>query len=372
MLINNSNQMSADAISEQRDKFVERLLQSTSGVFDVFSIYIGHRLGFYDALAKRGVLTSEELASHTKTNERCAREWLEQQTVAGILEVEDETAEATARRFSLPPGHAEVLVDRWSLNYLSPLVRLVAGAVRPLDSILNAYRTGDGVPYEDYGIDLREGQASMNRAMFLEQLGQEWLRAMPDVCERLQEDPPACVADVGCGAGWSSIGIAREFPKVRVDGFDLDSPSIDLARENAASAALSERVNFHVRNAGDPQLAGRYDLVTAFECIHDMSNPVDALRAMRNLLTDRGAGLVVDERVGDAFTAKGGEDFEWMMYGWSVLHCLLVGMADKPSAETGTVMRSETFRRYATEAGFSSVEILPIDHFFFRFYRLNP
>jgi 2-polyprenyl-3-methyl-5-hydroxy-6-metoxy-1,4-benzoquinol methylase len=364
--------MPSEIIGEQRDKFVERMLQSASGVFDIFSIYIGHRLGFYDALAMRDSLTSGELASHTNTNERCVREWLEQQTVAGILEVEDETAEAKARKFRLPSGHAEVLVDRESLNYLSPLVRLIAGAVHPLEAILNAYRTGDGVPYSAYGADLVEGQAAMNRAMFLRQLGQEWLAAIPDVHIRLQSEPPARVADVGCGAGWSCIGIAQQFPKARVDGFDLDEHSIDLARENAASAGLSERVNFHVRNAADPQLAGRYDLVTAFECIHDMSNPVGALRVMRNLCADDGTALVVDERVGDTFTAKGSEDLEWMMYGWSVLHCLLVGMTDKPSAETGTVMRPDTFRRYAAEAGFSDVEILPIDHFFFRFYRLHP
>ncbi len=117
-------------------------------------------------------------------------------------------------------------------------------------------------------------------------------------------------------------------------------------------------------------LAGRYDLVTAFECVHDMSDPVGALRTMRNLAGDSGVVIVADERVGDEFTEKG-NDVEWMMYGWSVLHCLPVGMADQPSAETGTVMRADTLRSYAKSAGFRDVEILPIEHFFFRFYRLN-
>jgi SAM-dependent methyltransferase len=179
------------------------------------------------------------------------------------------------------------------------------------------------------------------------------------------------VADIGSGAGWSSIGIARSYPNVRVDGFDLDAPSVALARANADEAGLNSRVRFHIRDAGDPALSGRYDLVTAFECIHDMADPVGALRAMRRLAGAHGAVIVADERVGDTFTPAG-NDVEWMMYGWSLLHCLPVGMADQPSAATGTVMRADTLRRYALEAGFRDVAVLPIDNFFFRIYRLIP
>ena len=142
-----------------------------------------------------------------------------------------------------------------------------------------------------------------------------------------------------------------------------------MARSNAVTAGLTDRVTFHARDAGSPDLAGRYDLVTAFECLHDMPQPVAALKAMRRLAGDRGAVLVVDERVGDAFTAAG-TDLEWMMYGWSILHCLPVGKADTPSAETGTVLRPSTLRRYTEEAGFRRMEILGIEHLFFRFYRL--
>ena len=364
------DQASTHAVTQQRDAFIERLLQSTRGTFDVFGIYIGVRLGFYGALASANAMTSSELASRTGTYERYVREWLEQQTVAGVLEVEDETAEATARRFHLPPAHAEVLVQRDSLNYLAPLTRAVAGAVHPLAAVLEAYRTGGGVPYVNYGIDLREGQADINRAMFLKQLGREWFPAIPDVHTRLLGDPPARIADVGCGAGWSSIGMAQSYLKVQVDGFDLDEASIALARANAAAADLTDRVKFSVRDAGDPQLAGRYDLVTAFECLHDMSQPVPALKAMRSLAGHAGMVLAVDERVGATFAARGNE-VEWMMYGWSILHCLPVGKADAPSVETGTVMRPDTLRRYAMAAGFRSVEVLPIDNFFFRFYRLH-
>lgn len=367
----NAYQTLAEEATHQRDAFIERLLRSTAGVFDVFTIYIGHRLGFYDALAGYSFLNSTELASHTGTHERYVCEWLEQQTVAGILQVENADADAKARRYCLPAGHREVLVERDSLNYLAPLAQLLVGAVRPLESVVNAYRNGGGVPYEEYGVDLREGQAGMNRAMFLKQLGPEWLAAIPDVHARFQANPPARIADIGCGAGWSSIGIAQAYPKVRVDGYDLDAPSIEMARANSSEAGLSHRVSFYTRDASDPMLAGRYDLVTAFECVHDMSDPVGALRTMRNLAGENGVVIVMDERVGDSFTEKGNE-VEWMMYGWSALHCLPVGMANQPSTETGTVMRPDTLRNYARRAGFRDVEILSIEHFFFRFYRLNP
>jgi len=357
--------------AQQRDSFVERMLDSVRGLFDIFAIYLGDQMGFYQALAADGSATSVELAAHTHAHERYVREWLEQQTVFGILEVENHEASPTERRFRLPAAQAEVLTDADSLNYLAPLAQLGVGVTRPLDSLLKAYRKGGGVPFADYGRDLRIGQGNMNRTMFLQQLGTEWLPAIPDIHARLQADPPALVADIGCGLGWSSIGIAQAYSNAHVDGFDLDGPSIEMARDNAIEYGLNGRLNFHERDAGDPSLVGRYDLVTAFECVHDMANPVGALHTMRRLAGDKGTVLVVDERVGDVFTPAGNE-VEWMMYGWSVLHCLPVGMAEEPSAATGTVMRTDTLRQYAKEAGFREVEVLPIDNFFFRFYRLRP
>ena len=179
------------------------------------------------------------------------------------------------------------------------------------------------------------------------------------------------MADVACGAGWSAIGIARAYPKVRVDGLDLDGPSIDLARANVATAGLADRITMTVRDAADPALAGRYDLATIFESLHDMSRPVEVLRACRQLLAPGGSVLVVDERVADAFSAPG-DQVERLMYGFSVLCCLPAGMADQPSAGTGTVMRTATLRRYAAEAGFRATEVLPIANDIFRFYRLRP
>lgn len=356
---------------QETEAFVEKILQSTRGAFEMFGMYLGVRLGYYRALSESGPANSRELAERTETNERYAREWLEQQTVCGILEVDDESLDAKSRRYKLPEPYQEVLVDEDSLNYLGALPVILAGALHPLHAVVQAYRTGGGVAYGDYGVDLIEGQAGMNRAMFLKEMGSSWLPKIPDVHHRLLADPPARVADVGAGAGWSSIAIARSYPKAQIDGFDLDQPSVEIARENARRAGVEDRVKFHVRAAADPQLAGRYDLVVAFECIHDMADPVTALRAMKHLAGPSGTVLVVDERVGESFSATK-NDVDWMMYGWSILHCLPVGMADKPSAETGTVMRPDTLRTYARDAGFNRVEILPIENYFFRFYRLIP
>jgi len=361
----------ADAHTQARDALVERLFHAALNFEDVCGVYLGDRLGLYEALADLGSATASELAVRTATDERYVREWLEQQAVTGILVVEDPASAPATRRYSIPDGHVEVLVEHDSLNWMVPLMRQMVGLLGPLQQLLEAYRSGDGVPYAAYGADMREGISLMNRAMFVNLLGTEWLPAVPDVHARLQQDPPARVADVACGTGWSSIANARAYPKARVDGIDLDPASIDTANANAAAAGLTERLAFDVRDAADPSLGGHYDLVTIFEALHDMARPVDALRAIRELLAEGGVALVVDERVADAFTAPG-DEIERLMYGFSVMHCLAVGLDERPSAATGTMMRPDTLRAYALDAGFSDVEILPIDNDFWQFYRLRP
>jgi SAM-dependent methyltransferase len=361
----------AQTAEQRRDEFAEGLFENIIGAMEVATVYLGDRLGLYKALADGGPTTPLGLAERTGTHERYAREWLEQQAVAGILAVEKDGADGSARRYMLPNGHAEVLLDKDSLNYLAPVARFTMGLVRPLPELADAFRNGEGLPYAEYGADAREGQAEANRPMFVNLLGSEWLPSVPDVHERLQADPPAWVADVGCGTGWSSISIARAYPKARVDGYDLDGPSIELARRNAEEAGVADRVTFHLRDASDPTLEGSYDLATAFECVHDMGRPVQALGAMRRMVGEKGAVIVADERVPDSLEAPG-DDTDRLMYGWSVLFCLPTGLADEPSVGTGTVMRQRTLRRYAQEAGYRGVDVLPIENDLWRFYRLVP
>jgi SAM-dependent methyltransferase len=355
--------------AEARDALAERLFQATLATWDVATVFLGHRLGLYRALVEVEPATSSELAAAAGLNERYVREWLEQQAVSGILECENPQSGAMERRFALPGGHAAVLVDVDDPAFLAPLAQITVGSLHPLEALLGAFRTGAGVPYAEYGADLRAGQAGMNRNLFLQQLGTEYLPAIPNLHARLLADPPARVADIGCGVGWSCVGIAQAYPNVLIDGFDLDEASVAEAQEILRDAAVADRVDVQLRDAADSELAGRYDLVTAFECVHDMSDPVGALRTMRRLAGAGGTVLVMDERVADAFDPAAG-DIERLWYGFSVLHCLAVGLEEQPSAATGTVMRAETLRGYAQEAGFRDAEVLPLDHPFFTFYRL--
>jgi 2-polyprenyl-3-methyl-5-hydroxy-6-metoxy-1,4-benzoquinol methylase len=324
----------------------------------------------YEALAETGPLTPAELAARTRTNERYIREWLEQQAVAGVLEVDDADAEPSARRYDLPLGHREVLLDRDSLSFLGPLAGFAGAFSRVLPGILTAFRTGGGVAWSEFGSEGRESQAALNRPVYLNLLAREWLPSIPEVHARLQASSPARVADIGCGGGWASIGIALAYPNVSVDGFDLDAPSIELAQRNAREAGVQDRVRFHARDAADADLAGSYDLVLALEMVHDLSRPVEVLQTMRRLAGASGNVLVMDERVADRFTAPG-DEMERFYYAVSILCCLPAGLSESPSAATGTVMRPTTLRQYARAAGFQDLEVLPIEHEFYRLYRLT-
>lgn len=355
----------AAAAAEARDALVERLFEAVLGMTDVYSVYIGDQLGIYRALAE-GKATEAEIAATTGSDRRYLREFLEQQAVTGLIAVDDVAKPGGERRYSLPAGYEEVLVDGDSPSYMAAFARMMAGIVRPLPQVIGAFRTGDGVPYADFDPDFLEGQGDMNRVQFVNALASGWMPALPDVHERLQTG--GRVADVACGTGWSTIALARAYPNAEVHGLDLDKASIDLARANAGREGIE--VPFEVRDAADPGLSGRYDLVCCFEAVHDMARPVESLRGMRSLLADGGVLLIADERVADRFTAPG-DEVERVMYGFSVFHCLPVGREEQPSAATGTVMRVDTLRGYAQEAGFTGFEVLPIENDFWRFYRLD-
>ncbi|MDQ6692013.1 MAG: SAM-dependent methyltransferase, partial [Candidatus Dormibacteraeota bacterium] len=174
-----------DAFVTMRDAFVGRLTQSCLGMFDIVTIYIGEQLGLYQALAEKGAAISAELAGRTATVERYVREWLEQQAVTGILEVENPTGDGASRRYSLPAAHAEVLLDADSLNFMGPFPQQMIGTTRPLRAVITAFRDGGGVPYDAYGADCRDGIAAGNRVAFLNLLGTSWFPAIPGLDARL-------------------------------------------------------------------------------------------------------------------------------------------------------------------------------------------
>jgi 2-polyprenyl-3-methyl-5-hydroxy-6-metoxy-1,4-benzoquinol methylase len=343
------------------DQYAEKLFQSSLGFVDVIAAFLGDRLGWYRALAVDGPATPEELVKRSGGSTRYAREWLEQQAVSGVLAVEPDG------RFSLAAGPAEVLTDENSLNHLAPLARMLGAAAAQLPALVEAYRTGGGVGWDQFGPDMRESQSDMNRPWFEYRLAGV-LAALPEIHAGLGR-PDARIADIGCGGGWSSIALARAYPQAMVAGHDIDEPSVTLARDNAAAAGLADRVSFHASGASALDSAA-FDGIFAFECIHDMADPVGTLREIRRAVKPDGFVVIMDEAVADRF-APGGDDIERLMYGFSIMICLPDGMSTKPSVATGTVMRPETLRRYAREAGFSDIEVLPTGEFgFWRFYRL--
>jgi predicted O-methyltransferase YrrM len=336
---------------------------------ETFSLYLGERLGWLDALAS-GPLTAAQLAERTQTAERYAVEWLEMQAVYGNLTLIDQgPGPREQRRFGLAPGAAEVLTDRQSLNYLGALPRMFAAVGKHLDDLLAAYRTGGGVSWAELGSDAREAQAAINRPWFSSELAPA-LASVADLHQVLSA-PGARIADIGCGEGWSSIALAAAYPDATVVGIDVDQPSVAAARANAEAAGVANRVRFSLSDGGRLDEPDSFDAAFVFEALHDMSRPVEVLAAIRRVVRPGGAVVVMDEAVVDDFTAPG-DTVERAMYGYSTLICLPDGLSSAPSAGTGTVMRRSTLTEYATRAGFAGVDVLPIEGFaFFRFYRLR-
>jgi 2-polyprenyl-3-methyl-5-hydroxy-6-metoxy-1,4-benzoquinol methylase len=352
------------AVLDRTDALAERLFGAALGALELYSVYLGAELGLYRTLDEQGPLTSGALAEYAGIDTRYAREWLEQQAVAGLIEVEDTGAAPQERLYALPADHAPVLVNGDDLAHVAPFAHMIAGIGRVLPDVAAAYRSGGGVPYEASGRDFRHGQGQITQ-----ELPSEWLAAMPDVVARLETGRPARVADLGCGQGWSSIAMAQEFLHAHVDGIDLDPGSIVDARRNAEQAGMNGRLRFLEGDAAGLAGHGPYDLILMLETLHDLARPVETLAAARAALADGGTVLVVDERVADRFTAPGYE-IERMMYGWSVVHCLPTQLVERPTAATGTVMRADAVRAHAEAAGFARVEILPVENDFFRLYRL--
>ncbi|NGO14473.1 methyltransferase domain-containing protein [Streptomyces sp. HC44] len=367
------NDASASAPAPNAERLAEEIFTGLRSTLEIFAVDIGVRRGLYEALAAHGPMTPRDLSKTAGIHARYAREWLEQQAVAGVLTVSGPADEdhAYERRFELPAEHRRVLLDREDPLYLATGPQFVASIADALPEVLKAFGTGGGVPYERYGPGTRDGIAGLNRPMFKPETLQSWVAALPDVHRRLTDGPDARVLDLGCGLGWSTIALARAFPRARLTGIDLDAASVEQARRNAGEAGLGEQVAFVNTNAAGAGLDGVVDLVTVFEALHDMADPIGALVSVRRLLAPSGAVLIGDEKVSEEFTAPGPE-LDRLNYAFSLLHCLPATRAEGAKVEAGTVLRPDTVRAYAREAGYGSVEVLDVEHDLWRFYRLSP
>ena len=345
----------------------QRVLNATTGALELFGIYLGTKLGLYAALQVRPGCTATELSVTAGIATRYAQEWLDQQAVAGVLDVDDATGDAHSRRYSLPEAHVGVVLDPVALDHVAPLAHLVVGIASVLDDVADAYRSGGGVPYSRYGADFRAGQGGINRPAFSSALVEEWLPALGPAAERL-----ACggrLADLGSGQGWSTIAV----PGLSHGGGVGVRPRCGFRCRRACRRRRAPGRTLGSRSAMRPSWPrnGPYDVVLMLEALHDLARPVDVLRSARAALVPDGVLLVADEAVAPRFTAPG-NDLERMMYGWSITHCLPAALAEQPSAATGTVLREDALRQLAATAGFGNVEVLEVDGGFFRIYALRP
>ncbi len=351
------------------EELAGRLFMEGVGSLHLLTVYLGVRLGLYRGLSERGPQTAAELAEACGLDGWYVREWLQAETIAGLVTADAD--DVGTARFTLTDGVRETLVEETHPAYLGglPFAASAVGGVLP--SLVEAFRTGAGVAYSAYGPEAVIAQAALNRPAFVNLLAATWLPAIPDVLARLQDQTnPARVADVGCGVGWASIELAKAFPHTRVDGYDADEESIGIARRNAAEHGVSDRVTFEVVDARAGGYGGApYDLVLFFECLHDMGRPVEALAGAREAVAEGGTVIVMDERVGDALPPPG-DPTQTFFATASVLWCLPQSRVEPDCEAPGTVMRPATLTSIARRAGWSGVDVLPIDHPFWCFYRL--
>ena len=271
-------------------------------------------------------------------------------------------------RFSLPPEHAAVLVDQDHASFALPFVCFIPNLAGALPQIENAFRSGGGVPFEAYDGSAPDLIAQNNRSMFINDYVDKWLPALPDVVERLEAG--GRVIEVGCGPGWSSIALAKGFPEARIDAVDVDPACVEEARRNAKLAGVNDQLQFYCSAIEQLSLGNCYDLVTAFECIHMMAYPLRALQVMGRLVSSDGAVLIAEKAVEDTLE-KNCNFIGHFSYNLSVLHCLPEGMLFSDTAGTGGLMGHSKLEGYALEAGFTKVQVLPIENAFLRFYRLT-
>ncbi|MBU2670399.1 class I SAM-dependent methyltransferase [Actinoplanes bogorensis] len=338
--------MTATTVDEQRlMNFVFKAVGDFGAQLSGALAVIGDKLGLYRAMAGAGPLTAGELAARTGTAERYVREWLCAQAAAGYVEY------AGDERFVLPAEHAIALTDESSPACVIGGFELMLAAVRSTDRLIEAFRTGEGVGWHEHHQDLFSGCERFFRPGYHANLVGSWIPAMKDVEERLRAG--SRVADVGCGLGASTVLMASAYPESTFVGLDYHAGSIADARERAAAAGVGNRTRFEVGRAAE--LSGTYDLICLFDSLHDMGDPVGALRHLRDRLDPAGSLLLVEPFAGDTVAANL-NPVGAVYYGASTLLCTPNSLSQEVGAALGAQAGESRLRAVAAEAGFSSFE----------------
>ena len=333
-----------ETINEERLKaLVGGILHDLGGAFSVPLVQIGESLGLYSALSERGPLTSSELAAETGLKERYLREWLSAQAASNYI-----TFEPMTEKFSMTPEQSFVFADQSSPFYLAPAFGAAAAFQQNMPQVKDAFRTGEGVAWGDQTQCLSCAVARFFRPGYDNHLVQAWLPALNGVVAKLEQGGD--IADVGCGHGISTMIMARAFPKSKVRGFDFHEKSIEEARRHAKEHNLSN-IDFQTSEA--TQLPGKYDLVTMFDCLHDMGDPVGALKQVRAALKPKGSVMIVEPMASDSLK-ENLNPIGRMYYSASTMVCVPTSLAQPTGAALGAQAGEKQLRKLIMEAaGFS-------------------
>jgi SAM-dependent methyltransferase len=356
--------MSVQALDEQKlHSFMTRIVGDISATMISLLCNIGDRLGLFKWLAASGPATTADLAAGCGIDPRYAEEWLRALTSAGYLEYDIDS-----KRYGLPAEHAMALAQEGGPMFVGGIYHQLPALVAPLDLLAQSFNYGGGVPQSAYPASLWDGLERLTGTWFENLLVQTWLPAVPEVEEKLSQG--AQVADVGCGRGQALIRLARAFPSSRFVGFDAFEPTIGVARANAQSAGVADRIGFECLDVVDG-LPGQYDLITAFDVLHDMVDPRSALKAIRRGLQPNGTFLCLEMNTADNADENTGP-VAAIRYSISVLYCMTTSLAGGGAGLGAAGLPEARLREFALQSGFASVRRLPLDNPFNTLYELKP
>lgn len=329
--------------SNKLHAFLGKVVGDVGAACNLALVLVGEQLGLYRALAHGGPMTAAQLASATGASERCVTEWLAAQAASGYAGYD-----AGSGTFFMEPEQAAVFADEDSPVFLAPVAEVVAALYRDEPRITAAFSNGQGLGWNERNPCLFRGTARFFRTAYRAHLVQEWLPALEGMVARLEAG--ALVADIGCGHGVPTLLMARAFPRSRFRGFDYHAASVEQARRAAREEGLDDRVSFEISTAGALP-AGPYALACFFDCLHDMGDPVAALRQARAVLTADGTCMLVEPLAGDRL-----EDnlnpVGRLFYAVSSLICTPAAMAQSGGETLGAQAGEERLRKLAREAEF--------------------
>jgi len=351
-------------IDEQKlHDFMLKAVGDIASTISAMLVIIGDRLGLYKAMAESGQpITSEELAKKTNINERLIREWLANQAAGGYI-----TYDASNRKYSLPPEQVMALADENSPVYIHGAYQAIRSYFKDEDKFVEMFKTGKGLRWEEHHHDLHEGSALFYKPNYVGNLVSSWIPSLEGVEDELKQG--AKVADIGCGYGISTILMAKAYPNSKFYGFDNHGPSIEEAKDQVRKGEQQGggrivNVEFNAVSANDESIGNDYDLITFFDCLHDMADPVGAMKFAKHSLRPDGTCIIIEPMANDKLEENlnvVGRTF----YAASTLVCVPNSLADNGPAlgaqagekKTKEVLETAGFTKFrrATQTPFNIV-----------------